>query len=223
MPDPQPRDSRQAIAQRNVELILDAAEGVLQRGGQPNISTVAAAAGVSRPTVYAHFDTLELLIEALVERTVRRTMAAIQAAEPDRGPAIDALQRLLATSWEQLGRHQHLARAAAGELSADAMRRAHHEARAAIAKLIRRGRREGTIRTDLTQSWLVTTALALIHAAAEEVRGGELGSDAALDALSSTVTELLGARRAHPGGKARTTKQRTPPTTRDHRSRRLTG
>ena len=209
MIDPQTRDSRQAIAQRNVELILDAAERVLARGEQANISTVATVAGVSRPTVYAHFDDREQLIEALVERTVRRTMAALESAEPDRGPASNALERLLAASWEQLARHQDLAHAAAGELSTDAMRRAHHDARAVIAKLIERGRREGAFRTDLNAGWLVTTVLALIHAAAESVRAGELASDDALAALSLTITGLLGAKAARRRDRAPTTKQRS--------------
>jgi hypothetical protein len=37
----------------------------------------------------------------------------------------------------------------------------------------------------------VTGCLALVHAAAEEVREGELDPDAALDALSVTVTNLF--------------------------------
>jgi hypothetical protein len=80
------------------------------------------------------------------------------------------------------------------------MRRAHHVARAVIRKLIERGRREGAFRTDVPAGWLVTSCLALVHAAAEEVRTGELDSNAALDVLSVTITELFaGPRRAgHP-------------------------
>lgn len=187
----QPRDARHAIAERNVGAILDGAQRVLQRGAQASISAVAAEAGVSRPTVYAHFPDLERLLEALVERTVRRTMAAIESAEPDRGQAVDALQRLLAASWEELGRHEDVARASAADLSADAMRRAHEAARAVIRKLIERGRREGVFRTDVAAGWLVTSCLALIHAAAEEVRTGHLNSKAALDVLSVTILDLF--------------------------------
>jgi AcrR family transcriptional regulator len=190
MSDEQTHDFRQAIAERNVEAILDATQRLLERREQPNISSVAAEAGVSRPTVYAHFPDRPRLLEALVERAVRHTMATIESAEPDRGPAGDALQRLLAASWEELARNEDIARGAAAELSADAMRRAHHAARAAIRELVERGRREGTFRTDVTTDWLVTSALALIHAAAEEVRAGALDSDAALHALSLTLTDL---------------------------------
>jgi AcrR family transcriptional regulator len=187
-------DSRQVTAERNVEAILDGAERLVGRREQASISAVASEAGVSRPTVYAHFGDRERLLEALVERAVRWTTAAIESAEPERGPAPDALGRLIAASWEHLGRNEEIARAAAAELSADAMRRAHEAARAVIRKLVKRGRRERTFRRDVPVDWLVTSSLALIHAAAEGVRAGELEPDAALDVLSVTVGDLLAGR-----------------------------
>ena len=42
------------IADRNIEAILDAAEELLELQGHATISAVAAQAGVSRVTVYAH-------------------------------------------------------------------------------------------------------------------------------------------------------------------------
>jgi AcrR family transcriptional regulator len=187
----QASDPRQATAERNVEAILDGAERLLQRGRQATISAVAAEAGLSRVTVYSHFQDRTALLEALVERAVRRAMAAIESAEPDRGPAVDALRRVLAASWEQLGHNVSIGRASAAELSADAMRRAHQPARAVLRRLVERGRQEEAIRVDVPVDWLVTSALALIHAAAEEVRAGELDAGAALDALLLTVVDLV--------------------------------
>jgi AcrR family transcriptional regulator len=192
----QAHDSRHAIAERNLEAILDGTERLLQRREQPNISAVAREAGVSRPTVYAHFSDRRLLLEALVERAVRRAMVAIESAEPDRGPAAEALQRLLAASWQQISEHAEIGRASAADLSAEAMRRAHEVARVVIKKLVERGRREGAFRSDVAVDWLVTCCLALIHAAAEEVRTGELRSKAALDALSVSVADLFARRDA---------------------------
>jgi hypothetical protein len=131
------------------------------------------------------------LLEALVERSVRGAMAALDAAEPERGPALAALQRLLAESWAEIGRHETIGAVAAAQLSGEAMRRAHESARAVIGSLIERGRREGAFRTDVQSSWLVTSCLALVHAAAEEVRAGELDTQAALDVLTVTVTDLF--------------------------------
>ena len=182
---------REALAERNAEAILDAAERLLARGEQTSVSALAGEAGLSRPTVYAHFPNRQRVLEALVERTVRQAMATLEAAEPERGPALAALQRLLASGWQEIGRHEAIGAASAGQLSAEAMRRAHESARAVIRRLLERGRQEGAFRTDVPTSWLVTSSLALIHAAAEEVRAGELEEQAALEILTATVTELV--------------------------------
>jgi AcrR family transcriptional regulator len=186
-----PKHPREAIAEHNLKAILDATERLLLRGEQPSISAVATEAGVSRPTVYAHFPDRRLILQALVERTVEQAMSAIQAVEPDRGPAADALQRLIASSWQQIAGHDEIARAAVRELSPDAMRQSHATARDTIRKLIQRGRKDGSFRTDMPVDWLVTASLALMHAAAEEVRTGELSVEAAPKTLSLTIADFL--------------------------------
>src|ERR671931_187183 len=98
----QATDHRRAIAERNVEAILDAGEALLERRAQASITAVAAEAGVSRVTVYAHFPALGELIEAVVERAVRRARHALEAAEPDRGPPVEALERVVAAGWREL-------------------------------------------------------------------------------------------------------------------------
>jgi TetR/AcrR family transcriptional regulator, mexCD-oprJ operon repressor len=157
------------------------------------ISAVAKEAGVSRVTVYAHFEERQRIIEAVVTRAVNHVMASLDAARPEDGPPAEALERLLAASWEQLAANQEIGRAAAAELSGDAMRRAHERARAVLKGLIERGRREGAFRTDVPAEWLITSFLALIHAASDEVRVGTLDSGTALDVLLVTVTDLLAA------------------------------
>jgi AcrR family transcriptional regulator len=85
------------VAERNVEAILDAAEELLQSQGQVNISAIAAQAGVSRVTVYAHFPTSTALLEAAVERAVRRTTTALESVHADDGPPVEALDRMVAS------------------------------------------------------------------------------------------------------------------------------
>ena len=79
------------VAERNVEAILDAAEELLRSQGHASISAVAAQAGVSRVTVYAHFPAWTALLEAAVERAVRQTMTALQSVRPEDGPPVEAL------------------------------------------------------------------------------------------------------------------------------------
>jgi hypothetical protein len=101
-------------------------------------------------------------------------MAAIESAEPDHGPAADALGRLLAASWDELDPNEDIARASAAELSADAMRRPHGAVRAAIRKLVERDRRDGDV-SQRRPRRLARDKLPGAHAvAAEEVRTGQL-------------------------------------------------
>ena len=183
--------ARQVVAARNIEAVLDAAQRLLQRGEEPSMLAVASEAGVSRPTLYGHFPDRKHLLEALVERAVRGATEAMASAEPERGPAVEALQRLVASGWQELARNEEINRGAAAELSGDAMRRAHEAVRTVIRGLVERGRKDGSFRTDVPTDWLVTSCLALIHAAAEEVRARQLEQPIALDVLSTTIADLL--------------------------------
>jgi TetR/AcrR family transcriptional regulator, mexCD-oprJ operon repressor len=184
-------DHRRAIAERNIEAILDAAESLLERRAQASIAAVAAEAGVSRVTVYAHFPTREELLEAVVERAVQRSTVALQAADPARGSALDALDRVIVAGWRELDSNRAIAQAAAELLSPAAMTRAHEAARGPIRKLVERGREEGTFRTDLPTDWLVTSCFALIHACGDEVRAGTMNASSALDVLTETMRDVF--------------------------------
>jgi TetR/AcrR family transcriptional repressor of mexCD-oprJ operon len=184
-------DHRRAVAERNVEAILDAAGRLLERREQPSISAVAAEAGVSRPTVYAHFPDRRRLLAAVVERAVRRLFAEADALELDRGPADEALARLIDASWKGLSRHAHMADAALSELDPEALRHSHHAAHNVIHDLVKRGRREGAFRTDVPAGWLVTSYFALAHAAHDDVSAGRLSGREAHRALARTVTDLF--------------------------------
>lgn len=184
-------DYQRAIAERNVEAILDAVEDLLERRGQASISAVAAQAGVSRVTVYAHFPTWEALLEAAVERAVRRTMTALEAAEPDEGPPVQALERMLAAAWQHLARYSAMAQAVADQLSPEAVVRTHRAAHQTIGALLERGQANGSFRTDLPAAWLVASSIALIHACAGEVRAARIGEGDALRVLTVTIRDLF--------------------------------
>lgn len=184
-------DHRRAIAERNVEAILDAAEALLERHARASIAGVAAEAGVSRVTVYAHFPTREALLEAVVERAVARAGVALDAAEPDAGPPLEALDRVIAAGWRELDRNRAMAQAAAEQLSPAALARAHEAAHRRVRRLVERGRDEGAVRTDVPVDWLVAGVFALIHACGEEVRAGRLDAAGALDVLSATLRDVV--------------------------------
>lgn len=182
---------QRAIAERNVDAILDAAEQLLEQRAPASISAVARQAGVSRVTVYAHFPTWEALLEAAVARAVRRTMTALEAARLDSGPPVQALERMLAVAWQHLARYGAMAQAVAEHLSPDAVTRTHQAAHQTIGALAERGRADGSFRTDLPATWLVTACIALIHACAEEVRVGRIAESDAAEVLTVTVRSLF--------------------------------
>jgi AcrR family transcriptional regulator len=184
-------DRRRDIADRNVAAILDAAEKLIAARAPVTIAGVAGAAGVSRVTVYAHFPTAEAVLEAVVERAVGHAAGALTAARPGEGPPAEALERLLSTGWQELGRHADMADAASAMLSGTAMTRSHTAARATVAELLRRGQQDGTFRSDLPLSWLVTCCFALIHGCRNEVTAGRMAADDAERVLAVTIRDLV--------------------------------
>jgi len=189
-----PLDHNQVVAERNLKAILDAAERLLDRGEQITISAVAAEAGLSRVTVYAHFGTREQLLHGVGERAAQRVAAALDEAALDEGSALDALDRGLALAWQFLDQHQAIVHATGSHLSSDARRHLHGAVLVRMERLIERGRRQGSLRTDLPTGWLLASFYALIHAAADEVRMGRLKPSAAHAVLKTTVHDVLGRR-----------------------------
>jgi len=179
------------IADRNIEAILDAAEELLELQGHATISAVAAQAGVSRVTVYAHFPTWDALLEAAVERAVGRTMKALESANPDDGPPAEALDRMLAGAWQHLARYAAMARAVAELLTPDAVARTHQAAHHAIGALLARGQADGSFRTDLPANWLVLASITLIHACADGVRSGQIDQRDAARILRTSIRDLF--------------------------------
>jgi AcrR family transcriptional regulator len=192
-----------------VDAILDAAEGLLRIGKQVTFSAVAEASSLSRPTVYSHFADRSQLLAGLRARALRQATAEMEAASPDKGPPVQALRRVITASWEQLARHQEIARAVGGDISRHAFHASHHDVRVTIEELLRRGRTEGAFRDDLPVDWLVTSTLALIHAASALNQSGQMDRRRSLQLLITTVEELwVGPTDTH--GPARPATRRAP-------------
>lgn len=183
----EPADRRRATAERNVQAIVDAAEALLHEGHATSIAAVAARAGVSRVTVYAHFSTREAILEAVIERAVARAAVAFEAATAGAASAPEALERAIRASWLELSRHAAIADAAAAQLSPDALRRTHEAGYAHARRMFEKGREDGEFRTDVPTDWLLSVFHALLHAAGDDVRAGRLDSDTALHALTTTM------------------------------------
>src|SRR5215218_10443919 len=141
-------DHRRATAERNLTAILDATERLARERRTLSMAAVAAEAGVSRVTLYAHFSKLPDVVEAAGERGVETATAALEAANLADGPADVALARMVAASWVHLARQDALARAAAEHVAPQRLHRAHAPLLAQLRGLLRRGQDEGVFRTD---------------------------------------------------------------------------
>lgn len=182
-----PQDHRRAAAERSIEAILDAAQRLLAEGADASTSAVAAAAGVSRVTLYAHFPTRGELLQAVAERVIVSNAEAIRAATLTDGPADQALGRLIDTAWGKLATSRSLLAAARRELPDDALIQAHRQINQPILNLIRRGQNEGVFRADVPDHWLLATYYALMHAFGDEVNAERLRAGAADQVLRTTI------------------------------------
>jgi AcrR family transcriptional regulator len=182
---------RRADAERNISAILDAALVCFIEQPQASMAAIARTAGVGRVTLYAHFPSRDVLLEAVLDHTITQASAVIETAAPDEGPAVDALGRLLRISWHLLDRHRRLFEIARRELDPAVLRRHHDQAMGHVEKLLIRGRQEGAFRTDLPLNWLVTTVYSLLHAAVADVNIGHLSPNTAADVLEATLLPAL--------------------------------
>jgi TetR/AcrR family transcriptional regulator, mexCD-oprJ operon repressor len=183
----EPADHRRATAERNVRAILDAAEALLHEGQAASIAAVAARAGVSRVTVYAHFSTREAILEAVIERAVARATVTFDEAESGADSAAEAFDRAIRAGWSELSRNAAIAEAAASQLSPDALRRTHEAGYGRLRRMVEAGMAAGEFRTDVPVDWLVSVCYALMHAAGDDVRAGRIDDATALHALTTTM------------------------------------
>ena len=75
---------------------------------------------------------------------MNRWVAATERVEPQRGPALEALGRLVDVGWQEISRSSHIARAASRELDAETVRQAHESGVDLLRRLVKRGRHDGS-------------------------------------------------------------------------------
>jgi AcrR family transcriptional regulator len=181
---------KRADARANIEVILDAATACLAANPDASINDIAAAAGLGRVTIYAHFENRAGLVAQVVDRVIARSDAALDAVDLT-GDAREALGRLLDASWQVTHRYGALVVAAVDALPERDLRAAHEKPAQRVLKLLRRGRREGSFRTDMPLDWQVTIIQGVIHAASGAVHRGEVTAEKAPGLVRATVLAAL--------------------------------
>jgi AcrR family transcriptional regulator len=182
--------SVRADARRNVERILAVTTELIAADPGVSMEGIAAAAGVSRATLYHHFRSRDALMDALTDQSIGEVTAALAAARADEGTAPEAMERMLRAAWQIIGRYRGLV-IVNQRLERGALRARLAPALAPVRALIARGQRDGSFDPDLPGEWLLSTVIDLIHAASRQVTGGAMDPAAAESALLRTATATL--------------------------------
>jgi AcrR family transcriptional regulator len=185
--EPVRRRRRRADADRSRAAILAAAITLLDERIDASMESVAEAAGVTRQTVYAHFPSRDVLLNAVVDELTRETLQAIDALDLDHRPAMDTLLTLIDLGWRGFEQHPLLLHL---PLSVEQDDR-HGPVVERFERLVRRGQRSGEITRELPVAWLVSALIALGHAAGEAVGTNRLPARKASAALRTSVIRLL--------------------------------
>jgi AcrR family transcriptional regulator len=196
--DAAPSRRRRADARRSVQAIVDAARRVLAERADASMEEIAAAAGVSRQTVYAHFPSRHTLVGAVVDAAGGEVLAAIQAARLEARVPTEALIGFLDIGWQLLRRYYPLLLDSPAAHTALVRDDPHHVVTTLLEQIIRRGQHTGDFDRALPVTWLAAAILGLGHTAAEQVATGQLGSRKAAATLRQSALRLCGATGPHP-------------------------
>lgn len=150
---------------------------------------IAAAAGVSRQTVYAHFPSREALLRAVTQHVTAEVARALDGLDLDSGSALDALGRWVDASWAILARYPVLLTPAIVALDGDESKN-HDLVTRGLRRVIARGRRRGEFDRSMRTTWYLAAIIGLGHAAAGEVVAGRMTPASAGAAFRESVLRI---------------------------------
>jgi AcrR family transcriptional regulator len=179
-PKKAPRFDRTAAA------ILDAAAHVFsEQGTAANLADVAAAAGVSRATLYRYYSNREALLKALAAHALTELASRLNDAGLDRAAVIEAIERLARALVAVGDRYAVLAGEQCSPDEADAERLVGAPMRA----VFERGIASGLLRPDLTADVLQELFAGTIMAAIKLTQRQQLGPEEASAAAAAVFLD----------------------------------
>jgi AcrR family transcriptional regulator len=189
-----PGRRRRADARRSAAAILDAAVDLLGRTPDAGMEEVAAAAGVARQTVYAHFPSRQALLDAILTHVTGEVATALGTIDLRTEPAPVALRRWIDAAWDLLERLPILLGPLVGPSGdpGEEVRR-HAPITDGLLALVRRGQRAGEFDRRPRPRWLVAVTIAIGHAAAAEVVAGRMTTAEGRSAFATAVLRVYGA------------------------------
>jgi AcrR family transcriptional regulator len=167
--------------------ILSAAREALANDPHASVDAIARSAGLSRRTLYGHFDDRDALIRELISSGAQRFNAiATSVDDPD---SRIALARLAARLWDEAAHVQVTAALALDEAHVEHTAAALAPLRRTVAALARRGQDDGSFRTDLPAA---TLARLIEEMARTVISRTDAASTGAADLAVRTVLSIAG-------------------------------
>lgn len=178
---------------RNVRRIVEVAARLLGENPQAGMNELAEAAGVSRATVYRHFDSRAVLLDAIWRQAVDQGQQALSQSRLQEGSATAALRRLVGAWLDIAERYSFAQLAAQPELNPSQQAREHQRRvlREPLLDLIARGQAAGEFTAVLSPEWSSRVFGALILAGARAVADGTLSREEAPDVVFRSLLEGL--------------------------------
>ena len=174
---------------------MSAAE-VLSTAPTATMEDVAAAAGISRATLFRRYPNRQVLVAAVARAAAEAYVTAIDAARLDDGPPDVAVRRLIAALAPRAVRFGLLTSQPLDEVVEQELLALVRDSDERLRGLVRRGQEEGVFRVDLGAEWVVTMVTWLLVGGADGVRLGRLAAQEVERLVAETV---LSAVRRPPG------------------------
>ncbi|GHF54396.1 AcrR family transcriptional regulator [Deinococcus metalli] len=154
---------------------------------------LASTLGIGRATLHRHYPTRDALIHAIAEEALTLTERALHAAQPDEGPALEALDRVTLALLPLGHRYHFLLTEPTLDRDPDLQPRG-AALEASLHALLTRARDDGTLRADVPAAWYLETYGMLLWATWNAVHAGHLARLDAPRVLRLTFIEGLGSR-----------------------------
>jgi AcrR family transcriptional regulator len=171
---------------RTAAAILDAAAHVFsEQGTAANLADVAAAAGVSRATLYRYYPNREALLQALAEHGLTELASRLNDAGLERATVKDGVERLARALLAVGDRHAVLVGGHYSPDEAEAERLVYAPMRA----VFERGIASGHLRQDLPADVLLELFAGTLTAAFKLTRRHQLGAEEASAAAAAVFLD----------------------------------
>lgn len=177
-----------ADAARNLDAVLQTGARLLAEDSSTSMSTIAAAAGVDRRTVYRRFSTREALLTAVYEAKLDASEQVLDEARLMEAPVAVALHRYVeavipvSRRWP-LDIRRMMNQDPAARERADTQRRR-------LSDFFRRATDEGLLRPDLPDGWAMALLGGLVDNAAHDFL--DLAPGPAADLVVTSLLDGVG-------------------------------